>query len=347
MNIIKKVITMIAIMLLSIMILCSSVNAGTVNIKASKSKVTVGQNVSITVSFGEKVSAAQFKLDYDTSKFDYVSCSTGTFGTGKKTFVYVNYEDVADLGSVTITFKAKAAGTGAFNISGVVLSGSSSISKGKVTVTVENAKKTSTTNKTNKKTTNKKDTSKDNNEEDNQEPEEINKTTLNTIKQELTGKNQSDYTEESWNALQEAIAAAENATTNDEYNALIEKLTLDSLVKVEFEKTELNQVLRDLIGKSQEDYTQESWNELQEAINIADSAELKSEYDAVKDKLTINGLVLEERDFFSDLVKNRCGHGQLIMTLALIIIVLVIMIIVLLALYNGAKNKEIVGRRIK
>ena len=75
MKILKNAITVFIIMMLVIVAIGGNVDAA--GMKASKSSVTVGQNVTVTVSFGEKVSAAQFKLGYDTGKFQYVSCSAG------------------------------------------------------------------------------------------------------------------------------------------------------------------------------------------------------------------------------------------------------------------------------
>lgn len=357
MKLIRNIITIIIVMLLVTIMLCGNVHAAS-SIKASKSSITVGNTVSITVSFGQKESSAQFKLNYDTSKFDYVSCSAGSFGTGTNTFVYVNYEDVADLGSVTLTFKSKQTGTGTFSISGVVLSSNnSSISTGSTSVKVEKAasNSSSSSNSTTKPSTNtnKKPTtsSSNNSSSSNQntvveenEPEVVVKLELNRIKQELQDKVETDYTEESWRALQEAIVIAENAATNADYDAIKEKLSLETLQKVTFETTELDKVLRDLIGKVQTDYTAESWNSLQEAINVADSAQLKSEYEVVKDKLTVNTLILDEKTFLEDLLNGPCEHGKIIITLVVVIVILFIIIIVLLILNRKAVG---MGRRTK
>lgn len=341
----KKLLTILTIMLCTMIILTGSVFAGAVSIKASKSSVNVGQTVSVTVSFGGKVSAAQFKLNYDKSKFDYVSCSAGTFGTGTNTYVYVNYEDVEDLGSVTLTFKAKATGSGDFSISGVVLSGSSSISNSKTTVKVNAASSSSK-----KPTTTKKPSSSNKNTTSNEQeqPVQLDKTALEDLKSLLGTLNETDYTEDSWKALQEAIGAAEGADTEEKYNEVKDKLTVESLVKQPFEKEELNKVLRDLIGKVEKDYTEESWRELQEAIDIADSATLKSQYDAVKDKLTINNLILEEeKGFFGELAEKIAEMEPIVIILIVTIIALIIIIIVMAILYDKVKKGDGVGRRLK
>ena len=235
MKTVKKIIITLLVLILSIIILGNNVDAASVSIRASASKITTGNNVSVTVSFGEKVSAAQFKLNYDKSKFDYVSCSAGNYGT-TGTYVYMSYEDVKDLGSVTFTFKSKATGSGAFSISGVVLSSSASISSSSTTVTVENAKTTTTTNNKKPTTTTKKPTTnnnKDDKEEENQEPEVVEKSELDNFKREIANLVQSDYTEESWTALQDAIDMAEEAKLKSEYDLIKDELTVNSLILAE------------------------------------------------------------------------------------------------------------------
>ena len=71
MNFIKKAMAILLVLCLSIVILSSSVNAASTTIRASSSKVNNGKTVSVTVSFGENVSAAQFALNFDESKFRY------------------------------------------------------------------------------------------------------------------------------------------------------------------------------------------------------------------------------------------------------------------------------------
>lgn len=357
MKILKNAIIVFIVMMLILVATSSSVSAApVVSIRASKSSVTVGQNVTVTVSFGEKVSGAQFKLSYDTSKFDYVSCSASTYAKETQRFVYANFADEDDLGSVTFTFKAKATGSVKFSISGVELSRNHSMGASSTSVNItEAATTTSKPATTTKKPTTKKPTTKKpttNNNEDNntdvpEEPVIIEKPELDNLKTVLEGKVEGDYTEESWKALQDALAAAEGVATQEEYDALKEGLKAEILVPVTFEKEELNTVLRDLVGKIEGDYTEESWKELQDAINTAQNAELKSEYDAVKDKLTINNLVLEDRGFFESLVKSSCGHGKIIIILSAIIIVLLVIIIILGASLSKAKEAAAIGRRIK
>ena len=349
MKILKNTLTILIVFCLSILILGGNVQAATASISAT-SKVAVGDKVSVTVTFSQKVSSADFRLNYDTSKFEYVSVSKGGYGTGTKRYTYLNYEDVEDLGSVTFSFKAKATGTGAFKISNLVLStDTASIGRSEVSVTVEKAKPTNTTpNK--KPTTNNNNNNNNKNEEE--KPEEIDKSALEAVKAELALKVQSDYTEDSWKALQEAISKAEGATKNSEYDEVKDKLNIEGLVPVDFEKDELFNLLIELMGKSQKDFTEESWQELQTAIETAQTSKLKSEYDEVKDKLTINTLVEqepeEEKNFFEDILETLKSKDPLLLVLMAGVIVLTILVLILLVLYGKAKKSDSNGaRRLK
>ena len=98
------------------------------------------------------MSAAQFELKYDTSKFKYVSVSAGGYNASTNMFVYLNTIDgIADKNSITFTFKATSTGTGAFSVSDVVLSGNAQITGGTSTsvkvVAATTTKKPTTTNK--------------------------------------------------------------------------------------------------------------------------------------------------------------------------------------------------------
>lgn len=388
----KKTISIILIILLTVIALCGHVNAGIVRIETSNSDVTNGQTVSVTVSFGEKVSAAQFTLSYDTSKFEYISCSDGKFGTKTNTFVYLNLEDERDLESVVLTFKSKNVGTGTFSVSDVILSTENvSMSNESVSITIKEAENNgsgnnsgnngstnnsgnnssgtnsgnngsssnsgsnssgtnsgnsaSSNNSGNHGSSNNSGTTslviKSNNSNKNNistsnmeftlpiEEEYVEKPELEAIKTALIGKLETDYTEESWKELQEAITLAETANTNAKYNEIKGLLTTDNLVKATFEKTELNQILIDLIGKSSKDYTEESWNKLLETIKLASNAELKSEYEAIKDKLTINNLVvIEEQKDAEEISKNSFENTTLIISLAVIALIVLIIIII-------------------
>lgn len=334
----KKVIGMLLTVLAIVTLYTTYVNAGNVTIKTANSNVTIGQEVSVIVSFGEKVSIAQFKLSYDKSKLNYEICSIGEFGTNTNTYVYVNSQDENAVDSVTLKFKAKAAGSATFAISGVVLSGDASISNATAKVVIKNAN--SGTTSVSKPTVTKPTSSNEpeepkeleepgENQEENPTLEVIEKEELNDIKSIWVGLYKDDYTEESWNKLQDIILNAQNATTLEEYEAVKDELDINSLKKVSFDKKELKKVLVDLLDKSKADYTEESWNGLKELIKKADATDLKSEYDAIKDKLTVNELVLVEHYTFERFLEdNKITIMVVLLSINVILIILSICIII-------------------
>lgn len=223
-------------------------------------------------------------------------------------------------------------------------SNTASIGASKANVKVEAAKKGSSTTTKPKPTT--PDTPSENS------PEIVVKTELDAIKLELENKIETDYTEESWKALQDAIARAEAATTNEEYNQIKESLNIETLVIANFEKEELFNMLIELIGKAQKDYTEESWQELQEAIAIAQKAELKSEYDEVKDKLTINTLVKKVRlgDIFANFIQGlEKGEPIYLAFVGMLLLLILIIVILLIVLCKGRSNrkKDMGARRLR
>lgn len=331
----KKTIGMLLTMLFIVIVCTTYVNAANVSIRAVNSKVTVGQDVSITVSFGEKVSIAQFKLSYDTTKLDYQNCSIGEFGTSTNTYVYVNSQDENVLESVTLRFKAKAAGSVTFGISGVVLSGDASVSNATAKVIIQ---ETTTTTTKPPKAPSTPSTPSDN-EEKEDEFNEDKKQELNDLESILSGLNKEDYTEESWNKLQEIIIAAKNAATEEEYEAIKSQLEISNLEKVSFDKEELKKILIDLLDKSKNDYTEESWNELKELIKKAESTDLKSEYDAIKDRLTSDRLVLVDNNNFESFL----NENKMVIIISLVSIN-AILIILSICILISTKRRNKLGR---
>ena len=127
----KKTIITIIMMFLIIGIFASSANAATTSIGASFNKSE--QTVNVTVSFSEKVSAAQFVLNYDSNKVTYISNSAGgQFGESTKRFAYANA--TPNLTSVTFTFKSRTTGNCSFSIGGLKVK----TSQGIVTPTLSN-----------------------------------------------------------------------------------------------------------------------------------------------------------------------------------------------------------------
>ena len=157
----------------------------------------------------------------------------------------------------------------------------------------------------------------------------------------LSGKNKSDYTEESWNALQQVITEAEKITKKEDYEAIKPKLTSESLVPINFEKSELIDLLAELVGKTEENYTEESWEELQSAIETARNTDLKSEYDQVKNKLTLETLKEINEDNEEGTLSKLMGILQEHYILVIASVIgLIIIIILIIVICKKSKKKE-------
>lgn len=347
MNLIKKMMTILIVFILSLIFLSSGVNAASTKISTSASKVAIGKTVSITVNFGEKVSAAQFVLNFDTGKFDYVSHSVGSYNKDTKYFAWADNGAANSLQSVKFTFRAKELGSGSFNISGLVLSNEGNkIGTSSTTVTVQKATTSSSGN--NNTTTNKPTPTPT---EAPAESADFSKMELDILETELFDLIETDYTEESWKKLQEAIEKARATTNSAEYDEIKALLTIDTLEIEKFEKPELNQLLRDLMGKAKENYTEESWNELQEVIELADKAILKSEYEEIKEQLTVDNLVESEKSFFEPIVNFFQGldeQERISLALGVCVFILLIIILIVFRLYRKEKKKmRMDARRLK
>lgn len=185
-----------------------------------------------------------------------------------------------------------------------------------------------------------------------QEPEIFSKAELDNLKIELAGKVETDYTTDSWKTLQDAIAKAEGATTSSEYNEVRNLLTIDTLVIADFEKEELVNMLIELMGKSEKDYSADSWKELHDAIAEAQNAKLRSEYDKVKDKLTID--TLKKKEGFKEIIENftqglEKGEPLYIAFAGLVLVLLLVIMILSISLCIGKRRKkqEMKARRLK
>lgn len=157
----KKVLIGLVMALLMMIILSGKTDAASVNIKATPSQVENGKNVTVTVSFAEKVRAAQFKLSYDTGKFNLVSRSAGTLGANG-TFLFADQSYDKDnpdtIASVTFTFTAKATGSAKFSISNIVLPVSYTTGSTSASVTVVQPSNNNNNNNSNNTNNNKKPT---------------------------------------------------------------------------------------------------------------------------------------------------------------------------------------------
>lgn len=109
----KKTIIGVAIIAMFLITMMGSVNAASMT--ASTNQVEVDKGVSVVIKTDVTMKAVQFKLNYDTSKFDYTgyTSAAGTTATVTKTaegltFALANSAAPEDAKSITLNFTAKA-----------------------------------------------------------------------------------------------------------------------------------------------------------------------------------------------------------------------------------------------
>lgn len=136
-----SVILCISVLLCSIVFTASAASSAVV---FSSSSVTVGSNFTVTVKFsGSNLGSLDAKLTYDSDIVEYVSGTGNTNGGGGtvKMSAWASSANTSSF-SITMTFKAKAAGSCKMSVTGIELSdfddySSISCSAGSNTVTVK------------------------------------------------------------------------------------------------------------------------------------------------------------------------------------------------------------------
>ena len=118
----EKILSIFIFAFLLIIIGMTSVNAASCGISVTGSDVEIGQNVTITVSFTQPATSASFRLNYDSTKVQYISNSAGGRNTGSSVVVDYLSMDLKPITSATFTFSTKSAGTANFSVSGITLS---------------------------------------------------------------------------------------------------------------------------------------------------------------------------------------------------------------------------------
>ena len=110
----KKVVSLLV--LVAVILVATSVFAADATLSLSKSQVSVGDEVVVTINFPEKAESVDLTLNYDNSKVQYVSSSIeADYLADKGNAVAVSWFSVSGTSSMTFTFKAKANGTAAFS----------------------------------------------------------------------------------------------------------------------------------------------------------------------------------------------------------------------------------------
>lgn len=123
----KKSIVISVIMFLIISIFTGSVSAAsaTVNVGVSNANPSIGNIVTVTISFSQPVGTASLNLSYNNSVVQYTGSSawkasdTGT--SVKLDYIDANFENKT-ITTMTVTFKVISAGSANFTASNVVIS---------------------------------------------------------------------------------------------------------------------------------------------------------------------------------------------------------------------------------
>lgn len=118
----KKTLTIVILMILIMGMFSGVTNAASASVSATSSTVNNESTVTVTVSFGQKVRAAQFSLNFDASKLEFVSNSAGTYSPSTKKCSYYSSTGTEDMGSISFKFKAKAIGVANVSASGLRIS---------------------------------------------------------------------------------------------------------------------------------------------------------------------------------------------------------------------------------
>ncbi len=122
---------------------------------------------------------------------------------------------------------------------------------------------------------------------------EVDKTELEEETKEAESLNENDYTPESWEALEEALAQAEEVlndpdATQEEINQALKDLedaiaALAIVTTPEVDKTELEEEYKEAKSLNESDYTPESWDALEKALAQAEKA--LADPDATQDEV--------------------------------------------------------------
>ena len=116
----KRIILIISILILA---LCTKTSAASVSLGVSSNKSTVnpGDTFTVTISLGGQMGAATVNLAFNNNLFDYVSATGGTVNNLGSTIRIVYFDATggsSPISGISVTFRAKAIGTGSFTASG-------------------------------------------------------------------------------------------------------------------------------------------------------------------------------------------------------------------------------------
>ena len=140
----KKIVSVLAVIVLLLAAVSVPVFADSATIALSKSKVTIGSNVTVTLKYnaGYKMYGIDLSLTYNSSVLQYVSGGTNNGSTVK----IVEALSGETSKSFSVTFKAIAAGGGSLSLSGAASGEGKGTASAGATVTVEAVQPSSNAN---------------------------------------------------------------------------------------------------------------------------------------------------------------------------------------------------------
>lgn len=235
------------ILILAIVLIGGEVKAASVGISASTSKVDIGDTVKVTVSFGEKVYATEFRLDYDENKFEYVSnsASGGKFGKSTKMFTYAGGDETIQ--RVTFTFKSKSMGNSNFSIGNVKVSNTIPVKKVTPTITKSNvgvtAQEKQATTENNNSNSNSSNTNSSNTNNSNTNKGNSNSgTTTSTNKSSSTKTNNKTTSSNTESTNKEAVEIENNVENVEQTNNLVNEISENTISEQELNTIDNNTI---------------------------------------------------------------------------------------------------------
>ncbi len=162
------------------------------------------------------------------------------------------------------------------------------------------------------------------NDDDKDKPVEVNKAGLDEIKLQLEGLNKEDYTEESWNLIQNLIQGANESTSQEEFDLIFSQIDLGTLAPkptdpvvvtnpnhgssntvrpggsgsstsnngnsgstIQIDKTALNNIKAQLAKLNKNDYTESSWNIVQAQVKVAELQTTQAGFNAAVSQINL------------------------------------------------------------
>ena len=112
----------------------------------------------------------------------------------------------------------------------------------------------------------------------------VDRSALDALLEQVTGLNEADYSDSSWDALQDAISGTDNLTKQSEIDAKVQEIQ-GAIDNLGIDRSELDGLLEQVGSLTEADYSDSSWDALQDAIAGTDNLTKQSEIDAKVDQI--------------------------------------------------------------